>query len=121
MIELMIIGNLTKDPESHATKNGKTVATFTVAADHRGETQFFRVSAWGALGETCLKYLAKGRKVAVIGVDKVSTYQGNDGQTRVQRDMTADRVEFLSPRGIETTAQKPEGFVQVDEPLPLES
>lgn len=106
MNKLTIIGNLTRDPESRTTSSGSTVCSFTVAVNRRRSAQntnqpeadFFRVSVWNQQGENCQKYLAKGRKVAVVGRVSVSTYQGNDGTTRASLDVMADEVEFLSSR-----------------------
>ena len=107
MNRLTIIGNLTRDPEQRTTTTGSTVCTFTVAVNRRErrdqqngqpEADFFRVSAWNQLGETCQRYLAKGRKVAVVGPVSVHTYQGSDGQTRASLEVMANDVEFLSSR-----------------------
>ncbi len=106
MNKIFIIGNLTRDPEVRATSNGATVCSFSVAVTRRfaaqgGErqTDFFRVSAWRQLGEVCAKYLAKGRKVAVIGELQARTYEANDGTTRMSLEISADEVEFLTPKG----------------------
>ena len=56
------------------------------------------MTAWRALGETCAKYLAKGRKVAVTGSVSVNTYTAQDGSTRASMEVVADDVEFLSPK-----------------------
>mgnify|MGYP002515908843 CR=1 FL=1 len=105
MQKLTIIGNLTGDPELRTTTTGSEVCSFTVAVNRRKtannqtpEADFFRVSAWRQLGENCQRYLAKGRKVAVVGSVSVSTYTGNDGTTRATLEVTADDVEFLSSR-----------------------
>ncbi len=108
MNKLTIIGNLTRDPETRTTPSGSNVCTFTVAVNRRGrrdnqngaqpDADFFRVSAWNQLGENCQKYLAKGRKVCVMGPVSVHTYQGNDGQTRASLEVMATDVEFLSSR-----------------------
>jgi len=109
MNKLTIIGNLTRDPELRVTPNGVNVCDFSVAVNRRlsaqqkangqqQEADFFRVTAWRELGENCSKYLAKGRKVAVIGPVSVRTYTGNDGVTRASLEVTADEVEFLTPR-----------------------
>lgn len=105
MNKLFIVGNLTRDPELRTTQSGISVCSFTVAVNRRRgqsndqpEADFFRVSAWRGLGENCAKYLAKGRKVAVVGVVSVSTYQANDGTTRASLEVTADDVEFLTSR-----------------------
>lgn len=106
MNKITLIGNLTRDPETRSTPNGVTVCTFTIAVNRRfasqgGErqTDFFRINAWRQLGETCSRYLSKGRKVAVIGELQARTYEANDGTTRMSLDVSADEVEFLSPRG----------------------
>lgn len=108
MNKLFIIGNLTRDPEMRSTSTGDSVCSFTVAVNRRRasnaeagqpEADFFRVSAWRQLGENCNRYLAKGRKVAVVGSVRVSTYTAQDGATRASLEVTADDVEFLSPRG----------------------
>lgn len=110
MNKLTIIGNLTRDPELRTTSSGTAVCNFTVAvnrrkqADGQQEADFFRVSAWRQLGENCQRYLAKGRKVAVVGPVSVSTYQANDGSTRAQLEVVADDVEFLSSRSEEGSA-----------------
>ncbi len=105
MNKLMIIGNVTKDPEMRTTQSGITVCSFNVAVNRRQngqnghpEADFFRVTAWRQLGEICHKYLAKGRKVAVVGQVSVSAYTGSDGQPKGSLEMTADDVEFLTPK-----------------------
>lgn len=107
MNKLTIIGNLTRDPELRTTSTGLNVCSFTVAVNRRRSSQnanqpeadFFRVSAWRQLGENCQKYLAKGRKVAVVGSVSVSTYEAKDGSgTRFTMEVNADDVEFLSSR-----------------------
>ena len=116
MNKLTIIGNLTRDPELRTTSQGISVCTFTVAVNRRNtregqpEADFFRVTAWRQLGENCGKYLAKGRKVCAVGSVSVSTYTGNDGSTKANLDVTADDVEFLSPKDQGyTRAELPEG------------
>ena len=135
MNKVFIVGNLTRDPELRSTRDGISVCSFTVAVNRRQrnaeagqpEADFFRVTAWRQLGEICSKYLAKGRKVAITGPVSVSTYTGNDGNVRASLEVTADDVEFLSPRGEggEMPASAPRamapatpqsnGFVQVDD------
>lgn len=123
MNKLTIIGNLTGDPESRTTSGGVNVTTFTVAVNRRNkkegqnEADFFRVSAWRQLGENCLKFLAKGRKVAVVGAVSVHTYTGNDGNTRASLEVNADEVEFLSPKSESIDPQT--NYTKVDETLPF--
>lgn len=102
---MFIIGNLTRDPDTRITQAGITVCSFSVAVNRRRaagqepQADFFRVTAWRGLAENCQKFLAKGRKVCVVGPVSVSTYQGNDGVTRANLEITADDVEFLTPKG----------------------
>jgi single-strand DNA-binding protein len=137
MNQLTIIGNLTADPVSRTTQAGKNVTTFTVAVNRRKtanagqqEADYFRVSAWGELGNLCHKWLIKGKKVCVVGRVSVSTYTTQNGETRANMDVFADSVEFLSPantvpgeKPVQQEAPKTNtqgGFVQVnDEPLPF--
>ena len=106
MNKQIIIGNLTRDPEKRTTRDGVGYTTFTVAVNRKSkrtdgtqEVDYFRVTAWRGLGETCAQYLAKGRKVLVIGPSSISVYTGQDGQARGNLEITADEVEFLTPRG----------------------
>ena len=117
MNSLHIIGNLTNDPELRATKTGKEVCTFTVAVNRRfkrkgdasaQDADFFRVAAWDERGKVCAKYLAKGKKVSVVGPVSVSVYTANDGSARANLEVTADDVEFLSPN------ETPQGFTKVN-------
>lgn len=105
MNKITLIGNLTHDPEIRSTQSGVTVCAFTIAVSRRfagadGErpTDYFRVNAWRQLGESCGRYLAKGRKVAVFGELQARLYEAKDGSTRMSLDVQADEVEFLSPR-----------------------
>ena len=102
MNRLTIIGNLTKDPETRQTGNGKSVCNFTLAVSRRekdengqNKADFFRVAAWGQMGENCQKYLTKGRKVAVVGTVSVRPYTDKDGKPAASMDVFAQEVEFL--------------------------
>lgn len=95
MNKLMIIGNLTRDPELRTTQKGDQVCSFTVAVDRRGEgSDFFDVSAWRELGAACQKYLSKGKKVCVIGPVSLNTYQNQQGETKSRLQVVANEVEF---------------------------
>lgn len=110
MNKTFIIGNLTRDPELRSV-NGRdgqvSVCDFTVAVNRRNggngnngqpEADFFRVTVWRGLADVCKQYLAKGRKVSVVGPVSCRTYVGNDGVTRASLEIQADDVEFLTPR-----------------------
>lgn len=107
MNKITIIGNVCANPTTRETQSGITYTSFTVAVNKRNrssaaegqpEADFFRVTAWRQLGEICQKYLAKGRKVAVVGPVSLNTFTGKDGANHATLEVTADDVEFLSSR-----------------------
>lgn len=121
MNKLTIIGNLTRDPELRTTTAGVNVCSFTVAVNRprrEGQEQaadYFRVTAWRSLADICGKYLAKGRKVAVIGSVSVHTYQANN-ETKASLEVNAEDVEFLTPKTETEPVKKDQqsGFQQVE-------
>ncbi|NLB90571.1 MAG: single-stranded DNA-binding protein [Clostridiales bacterium] len=123
MNKIILVGNLTRDPDLRTTSTGISVCSFTIAVnkrksgqDSQPEADFFRITAWRQLGELCQRYLSKGRKVAVVGSVSVSTYEGKDGTTKASLEVTADEVEFLSPRQEqEAQGQANSGFTEIEE------
>jgi len=118
----MIIGNLGRDPEMRYTPTGKPVTSFSVAVnrvynsaegERKEETEWFRVSAWNKLAETCSQYLRKGSKVYVEGRLRTRTWEGQDGQKRLDLEIVASEMLMLDtkPRaegadaGLETKAR----------------
>lgn len=118
MNKLTIIGNLTRDPELRTTTSGVNVCSFTVAVNKKNknngedDADFFRVTAWRGLADICSKYLAKGRKVAVVGSVSVHTYTNNKGETKASLEVNADDVEFLSQRTEQIDEQSKMEIVQ---------
>ena len=117
MNKIMLIGNLTRDPEMRSTPNGVTVCSFTIAVNRRfaqqgGEKQadFFRINAWRQLGETCARYLAKGRKVAVQGHIQTGSYE-KDGHKVYTTDVIVDRMEFCESKQGNENKPDADGFV----------
>ena len=105
MNKVIIIGNLTRDPEGGNTQSGVTWCRFTVAvtrrhagADGQRQADFLNVVAWRTTAENCLRYLTKGRKVAVEGRIETRQYDGDDGQRRYVTEIVADVVEFVSSK-----------------------
>lgn len=105
MNKAFLIGRLTADPELKRTGTGTAVCKFTLAvtrryADAQGNRQadFLPVIAWRQLGESCHKYLAKGKKCAVTGEIQTRSYEAQDGTKRYATEVIADEVEFLSSR-----------------------
>ena len=122
MNKVFIIGNLTRDPELRTTQSGHGVCSFTVAVNRRQSdgtqgADFFRVSAWRGLAETCSKYLAKGRKVAVVGSVTLNSFEGTNGMMS-SLDVTASDVEFLTPKSDNAAGESKlagAGFVPADD------
>ena len=110
MNRLTLIGNLTNDPEIRSTQTGKNVCTFTIAVNRKKvsepQTDFFRINAWNGLADTCARFLTKGKKVAVVGELQARTYEDKQGKTRLSLDVSADEVEFLSPKEEKTKKEK---------------
>ena len=126
MNRLTIIGNLTNDPELRTTQAGDSVCTFTVAVNRPKKNgqdngaDFFRVTAWRALGENCKKYLLKGKKVEVVGSVSLNTYTKNNGDAGASLEVTATDVEFLSQNpgnagnATQPTVDQQSGYEQVE-------
>ncbi len=104
----IIAGNLTRDPEVRYTVNKKAYARFAVAVNSRwrnanGEmqenTEYINVAAWGALGETCGKYLKKGSPVLIEGRIRTGSYDAKDGSgKRYITEVVADNMIMLGSR-----------------------
>lgn len=104
MNRLIIIGNLTRDPELRTTTTWKDVCSFTVAVNRRNKREgepdadFFKVTAWNERGKLCKQYLSKGKKVSVVGSVSVNLYTKQDGTAAASLEVNAEDVEFLSPK-----------------------
>lgn len=105
MNKVMLIGNLTRDPELRTTSSGTSVCTFSIAVNRNftnaageREADFINITVWRGLAENCAKYLTKGRKVAVAGSLQSRTYDDKDGNKRTVLDVVADEVDFLSTK-----------------------
>ena len=103
--KMIAIGNVGRDPEMRYTPNGNAVTSFSVATgrtyttregERREETEWFTVTAWSRLAETCNQYVVKGMRVYVEGRLKSSSWVGNDGQTRFRNEIIANEIKFLS-------------------------
>jgi len=115
---VIMVGNLTKDPELRYTQSGTPVASFTVAVNRQGkkhdageakdEVLFMPVSAWNKTAEICAEHLKKGRPVLVEGFLREHTWQNPEGQERSRIEMTANRVQFLGGGRREEDAPAPE-------------
>ncbi|MFA6321592.1 MAG: single-stranded DNA-binding protein [Candidatus Omnitrophota bacterium] len=102
--KVLLIGNLTRDPELRYIPSGSAVATFTVAVnrvykDQAGEkkeqTSFIRVVVWGRRAEVCGEYLSKGSPVFVEGRLQSRDWETQEGQKRNTVEVIADNIQFL--------------------------
>ncbi len=105
MNKVILIGNLTKDPELTTTTSGVNVVRFSIAVSRKytnsegeRETDFFNVVAWRGLADICHRYLRKGSKAAVIGNLQNRSYDAQDGTKRFVTEVVADDVEFVGSR-----------------------
>jgi single-strand DNA-binding protein len=105
MHKILIIGNVGSDPEMRYTPNGSAVTSFSVATNRRyttssgeqkEETEWFKVSAWSKLAETCNQYVVKGMKVYVEGRVSSSAWTDKEGQARSSLEINCSSLEFLS-------------------------
>lgn len=116
MRKIELIGTICKKPEMRTTQTGKDVCSFDIAAYVNSEkSDFYRISAWGKQGESCYKWLDKGKKVYVRGDLSVSIYEGKNG-AKINLDVSASEVEFLSPKDADT-ATVSQGKVKPEDPM----
>lgn len=99
---VILIGNLTRDPELRYTPAGTPVVSFTLAVNRpplsqnrETGTDFVPVVAWRKQAERCSQYLTKGSQVAVDGRIQVRSYEDRNGIRRKATEVVAWRVEFL--------------------------
>ena len=104
---VLLIGNLTKDPELRYIPSGTAVANLRLAVNstfkdqagqRKEETCFVTIVAWGRQAETCNQYLKKGRAVFVEGRLIYRSWEA-EGKTRSTMEVRADRVQFLGGPG----------------------
>jgi len=125
MNQVVLIGRLTKDPETRYTQDGMAIARFSLAVDRvtKGEKKadFINILVFGKQAENCEKYLAKGRKVAIEGRIQTGSYTKDDGTKVYTTDVVAGRVEFIDwgEKKKEEEEEVPQGFEALDEDVPF--
>src|SRR3989304_8603649 len=109
--QLILMGNLTRDPELRTTPNGTSVCGFSLAlnrsyksadGDWQEATDFIDIVAWGPLGERVAQYLTKGRAALVSGRLQSRRWE-QDGQKRSKVEVVANDVTFLGGGGAAPT------------------
>lgn len=105
--QVILMGNLTRDPEVRATPSGQSVTSFGLALNrsYKGQdgnwveaTDFVDITAWGPLGERVAQYVTKGRPVLVSGRLQSRSWE-QDGQKRSKVEVVAQDVTFIGGRG----------------------
>ena len=106
---VVLVGNLTRDPELRHTPSGMAVCSLRLAVNTRRKDQasgqwtekpnYFDVTVWGNQGESCAQYLSRGRPVAVDGRLEWREWEAADGSKRQAVEIVADSVQFLGGRG----------------------
>lgn len=102
MNKVILIGNLTRDPELTEVK-GVSLCKFTIAVNKyvgggEKKADFFNIVAWRDLADRCGKYLNKGNKVGIVGSIEIREFEDKQGNKRTAVDISAQDVEFLTPR-----------------------
>lgn len=106
--KVMLIGNLTRDPELRYTPNGAAVCSFGLATnrswstgeggERKEETEFHRIVAWNKLAELCGQLLTKGRKVYIEGRLQTRSWEGQDKEKRQATEVVAEDMVLLDSR-----------------------
>jgi single-strand DNA-binding protein len=98
---VILVGNLTRDPEIRYTQSGKGVTKFALAVNNprnKEETTFVDIVAWDKLGETCNTYLKKGANCLVEGRLVIRSYDDKDGNKRKATEVVIDNMQMLGSR-----------------------
>lgn len=102
--KVVLVGRLTRDPETRQTLDGNLITTFTLAVNRNssrngeGEADFIRIVAFKKLAELVHNYLQKGRMVLVEGKLRINKWKTNDGQTRSTPEIWADNIVFIESK-----------------------
>ncbi len=103
--QVVIEGNLTRDPNLTTLPSGSKVCNFSIATNYYyrnkekemvGEVTYVNINTWGGLAETCEKYLRKGRGVRIVGRLKQERWDDDEGNPREKFLIVAEHVEFQS-------------------------
>ena len=100
----MLIGNLTRAPETRTTPAGQTVCSFGIATNRRwtdksgqkqDQAEFHNIVAWGKLAEICGQYLTKGKKIYAEGRLQTRKWQGQDGVEKSRTEIVLETMHML--------------------------
>ncbi|MBN1779178.1 MAG: single-stranded DNA-binding protein [Candidatus Buchananbacteria bacterium] len=126
----MLIGNLTRDPESRTTPSGQNVTSFGLATnlvwtDSSGQKQkraeFHNIVAWRKLGEICAQYLKKGNKVYIEGRIQNRDWEDKEGNKKTRTEIVADNMIMLDTKGAGDSTPQPKNTSDYSQPAPADS
>lgn len=114
---VQLIGYLGREPDTRVTQSGKKVCHFRLAVTRRGsdEPDWFRIQAWGKLGEVCQQYLAKGRLVFIEGDLHTDRWLDEKHETQYRTYVIARGMQMLDRKpdeeevAAESEAEEPAG------------
>jgi len=104
--EVLLMGNLTRDPELRATQGGVSLCKFGLAVNRKFKSGdewkedvcFVDITVWGKQAENCAEYLSKGRQAFISGRLQLNQWETDDGQKRSKLEVVANNVQFIGGR-----------------------
>lgn len=113
MNKVVLVGNLTRDPEQRTTQSGISVTSFTVAVSRRFKSQdgqqqadFINCVAWRSTADFVAKYFVKGSKIGLSGSIQTRTYDDANGVRRYVTEVVAEDVEFVTSKSQNPGAER---------------
>ena len=125
--KVVMVGNMTRDPELRRTANGSPVASFTLALNRIQQADYISCVVWGKIAESTAQYCSKGSKVGVVGHLQSRSYDNAQGQRVYVTEVVCEQVDFINTRNQENNAQPQQvennpfdqSFKIMDEDLPF--
>jgi len=134
--KVMLIGNLTKDPESRTLVNGQSLSMFSVATNRvwkdsngnkKEQAEFHNIVVWGKLADIANQYLKKGKKVFIEGRLQTRSWDDQNGVKKYRTEIIAENISMLDTKGSSNSSYQgsqqsnsaPENNKAVEEELPV--
>ncbi|UPA22749.1 single-stranded DNA-binding protein [Candidatus Peribacteria bacterium] len=129
--KVILLGNVTRDPELKATANGQSVATFGLATnrvwkDHTGEKQslaeYHNLVAWGGLADFCAQNIRKGKPLYIEGYLKTRSWDGPEASKIFRTEIVVENLVLLGPRdGMENGMHQDSPVMDMHQEHPVEA
>jgi single-strand DNA-binding protein len=114
--KVILIGNMTADPELRQTNNGLSVCSFSIAVNRRNtksdneqSVDFINVVAWRQTAEFVSRYFRKGKPILICGQLQTRSWTDNQGNKRTSTEVLADEVSFVGGENTAQSNDKPVG------------